>query len=964
MNEFNKDYDKDINKNPKDITNTYFKKDSIELDNYQNNLLALSPKKKNNRKRGSQRIKRYNSISINNQNALMLKEIALFGPKKFVDLNIIKYLDKKSKKFMEELAILNKNNKYRDLLEKGAIVNFLIKHNLKQEVNNDLEHFDININKYINNILDHISLKEYGYKDIIYYDNDIPDYFYYILNESYVGEYILNIKEEEMDFENYFLYLYDLYKTYEKYKNKRDFLLKINKFDVSEDTFIDSHLIRKIVDENGSIYSIFSYSDVKDAKEIIVKSKMYNLYKKNEKDFEILTKENDIKYKEEIVKIHKDYGLDLSILNFDKVVTYEEISSQRYFTSFNNSINTDESFQHYLRLLNNTDKNKIKKISYQKNKNYKKFEYFGNFPYPPKNKEIITRGKIVRNETDCTLVLCFNKSIYTNHIANLLKDENDKNITLFHEGYIFKDVNREYFIKKIYKNFKLNINYKGDIIFNQDKKNNSLIMIKEGIIELQMQNISLFELGKKIIEIKELLLQKLKDYKMHHDLIVNLSKLEIEHDTGLQLDIIKELISKKLNIIFSRCNKGFFGEYECFFDIPSLLTGIVVSENSEVYVYPFEKYKKLNIHSTSLQDKFRKFSFNKLINILKRMYNIYNSYWRLLFSQYTDKLNEDMKKNKDNNIPKSLNLANNDKLNINNISSNNIQLNELENSINENLNISLNINKSNANNNSNYHIEENPDLARNNNANLYSEIKLNMPTPYITHTLYNERLKEIIKDNNNSKKISKILESSKNTKINIKNVIENKPKHEKKIKIKQWDFSWQEKKQKFLQLEKFKLKNVEIDFVKTSKDFVLTKENYKNCRNKTKNNSNSTNKNKNSKLSLSTKINKKKLYNIVLPPILQKTERNHQSSTKYFGLKNIDFRKNMTNDNYFYNDNKQNEDIQYLNTNYDKRKDKINNFDIKKVSIHFLKTRKNMNKNILNKEENMGSWGEYYNMDH
>ena len=135
----------------------------------------------------------------------MLKEIALFGPKKFVDLNIIKYLDKRGKKFMEELTILNKNNKYRDLLEKGAIVNFLIKHNLKQEVNNDLEHFDININKYINNILDHISLKEYGYKDIIYYDNDIPDYFYYILNESYVGEYILNINEEEMDFENYFL---------------------------------------------------------------------------------------------------------------------------------------------------------------------------------------------------------------------------------------------------------------------------------------------------------------------------------------------------------------------------------------------------------------------------------------------------------------------------------------------------------------------------------------------------------------------------------------------------------------------------------------------------------------------------------------------------------------------------------------------------------------------------------------
>ena len=127
-----------------------------------------------------------------------------------------------------------------------------------------------------------------------------------------------------------------------------------------------------------------------------------------------------------------------------------------------------------------------------------------------------------------------------------------------------------------------------------------------------------------------------------------------------------------MNFIFSLNKKGFFGEYECFFGIPSLLTGIVVSENSEVYVYPFEKYKKLNIHSTSLQDKLRKFSFNKLINILKRMYNIYNSYWRILFSQYTDKLNEDMNKNNNNNIQINSNLANNDNLNINNISSNNI----------------------------------------------------------------------------------------------------------------------------------------------------------------------------------------------------------------------------------------------------------------------------------------------------
>ena len=102
--------------------------------------------------------------------------------------------------------------------------------------------------------------------------------------------------------------------------------------------------------------------------------------------------------------------------------------------------------------------------------------------------------------------------------------------------------------------------------------------------------------------------------------------------------------------------------------------------------------KKLNIHSTSLQDKLRKFSFNKLINILKRMYNIYNSYWRILFSQYTDKINEDMNKNSNNINQINSNKANTDNLNINNLNNNSIQLNELEKSTNENLNMSPNIN--------------------------------------------------------------------------------------------------------------------------------------------------------------------------------------------------------------------------------------------------------------------------------
>ncbi len=63
-----------------------------------------------------------------------MKKQELFGPKKFIDLNIVKNLDKKNKKYMEQLAVLNINNKYRDSNEKEIAVTFLINNHLREIV--------------------------------------------------------------------------------------------------------------------------------------------------------------------------------------------------------------------------------------------------------------------------------------------------------------------------------------------------------------------------------------------------------------------------------------------------------------------------------------------------------------------------------------------------------------------------------------------------------------------------------------------------------------------------------------------------------------------------------------------------------------------------------------------------------------------------------------------------------------
>ena len=474
----------------KDMNTNHKKNENQDQDGHHNSFFFLSPKKHYPKKNISTKAHRHNSISININSRLLMKKQELFGPKKFVDLNIVKNLDRKNKKYMEQLSVLNINNKYRDSNEKEIAVTFLMKNHLRDIVSNDLEFFHLNIKKYINYILEYITIKQYGYLDIIYYGKDIPNEFYFILNDSTVGEYDLDIIEKSMNFEDYFLYLNRLSILYEKSIEKKIFFNSNSNNNEEHYSFVDSYLIKKIVEENNKIYPIISYYDIKDAKEIIIKIKMYDLIIKKEeedkkKNEEVENSEknknndddkdkDENKYKiieEEILQIHKYYNADLHILNYDKVIN-GEISYDKYFTFLKKSVLTDDSIQHYLPLLKNKREDLIKKIKYKKIKNYKKFDYFGYFELFSKNKNITLRRELTtRSETNSTLVLCFNKRLYFNVISSIMKEENVKNIFYFHEAYIFKDINLEYFTKKIFTEFELNYNYKGDILFHQNQKN-------------------------------------------------------------------------------------------------------------------------------------------------------------------------------------------------------------------------------------------------------------------------------------------------------------------------------------------------------------------------------------------------------------------------------------------------------------------------------------------------------------
>ena len=156
---------------------------------------------------------------------------------------------------------------------------------------------------------------------------------------------------------------------------------------------------------------------------------------------------------------------------------------------------------------------------------------------------------------------------------------------------------------------------------------NHFILAKEGIVEISLQNISFFELNDLIKRVREILIIGARKYNIDINDLFNFN-MNIDSKTTLKFNIIKEVLHRKQNFVFSRSQKGFFGEYELFFGIPSILTGIVASDSCKLYYYDFDEFKNLNEETYILNESLKHNSFHKLKAILKRMINVYNSYWK------------------------------------------------------------------------------------------------------------------------------------------------------------------------------------------------------------------------------------------------------------------------------------------------------------------------------------------------
>ena len=597
--------------------NENIQKDNLESNNKQRNSLNHhqnnSPLRSNIKKRTSL----YSKVYINMKEQLLKKRTDDISLKNLND-----------KEIQELYFLLKKPFKERNKKDNIDIFIFLLKTRIKENFKSDLLHTEYNLETLYNFICPYISGNIYNNGEVIYSHGDEAENFYLILKGN-IGQYKLVQTEKLLSSEDYYSYLCEKYlhltKTVSEGKN-------FNYLNEKEYTDID--LLRKMASINKEIYPLNSFDDLEDLHKIIIEIKLYIKLVENKPI--------------ELTDLYKKFNFPLSFLNYDKLLT-NNITTHNFIQNLSKIIKQREQF--YMKILGKATEFKVKLLKYEKIENLQPYDYFGNFEIRDTKP---TRIDTARCENDYTVLLVFNKKLYSKVINNLQKDKRDKEISFLHSKFYFKNINKLYFEAKMFIKYKINNYLKGNILINQGEKINNFIFVREGTIETSINNISLLELANKIKILQDFITARAKEHDINIKDIIDFD-MSLNFKTNLQIEKIEGILKQKQSFILSIAEKGCFGEYEYFFKTPSFVTETIISKNGKVYFYDFNHFKKTNEEIHAFNEILKETSFSKLKSILKRMLAVYNSYFQFNMKQVETKILENENKLKNIN---SLNSTN------------------------------------------------------------------------------------------------------------------------------------------------------------------------------------------------------------------------------------------------------------------------------------------------------------------
>ena len=139
--------------------------------------------------------------------------------------------------------------------------------------------------------------------------------------------------------------------------------------------------------------------------------------------------------------------------------------------------------------------------------------------------------------------------MYSLAVYNAQKKKREQDIEIMHNNYLFKNLSKKYFNNKVFSVFRIKNAFKGNVLIKQYETMNNFIFIKEGILELSLQNSSFQEFHQIIREVKEILIKKAKELKMNQKDLFDFDP-EVDSKTTLHMNTIKGILHQKQTFLF------------------------------------------------------------------------------------------------------------------------------------------------------------------------------------------------------------------------------------------------------------------------------------------------------------------------------------------------------------------------------------------------------------------------------
>ena len=528
------------------------------------------------------------------------------------------------------LNIVEKKYFERNEKENNDLYRFFKSTYISDKLKSDILEANISVRKLCDLIGQFISAQIFNKNDNIYIVEEKSEIIYILLRGN-IGLYNLDISYEEMTFEEYLNYLYKLKKKINEKKNLNEENKTNDNDNINpEKEFIDDFLLLNMIEDNKSFYSIRKHSDIEKIEEILFKIKIYLDCNDNNG--------------ENLIEIYNIYGYPYTKYNYQDVID-GKITFSQFRYNFKSRFGKREYY--YFNQFN-PSKNKIKKLKYVLSNYLEEYDYFGNFELL-ENKPV--RNETARCESSKSLLLAINKKSYASLINDEQKNIRDKELEKFHTSFFFRKLNKNFFNEKIYTQFKIIDIFIGDELFKENDIFNNFYIVKEGILEISMNNYS-------ILELKNIILQLYQNIKKYVQMNFILKEKMIH-----SFNIVKDALNLKRKFLVFTSEKGLYGDYELYFNMPSLFTASVISKKVTLFLYSYEKFNILYNEVYALQEGLKYSAIHKIEKIIERLVSIYNSYFIKIENEFTRKQqeqndvlpeNENIVKNSFKNISKSI----------------------------------------------------------------------------------------------------------------------------------------------------------------------------------------------------------------------------------------------------------------------------------------------------------------------